>query len=229
MNYIVDNLIAYRILSMLVTPFKETDAYKLGIIDEVGHNLIKASKFTSQEQKDAYNYLTRLVFNLKKILNKLPGGDAKLKNIVAAFFLIKESYEKRQVVHEDNLINLINILEQKDITLVSEQLIVEEFFQVFLNEEGAPANVTGAAVSTDQAVIRKPKRFGRFVVNDKIFNKFADGKAKYRRWSQYLNNEDEGEMQIYKFAKKNPYSAIILHNGKDTKVISMERKKREKK
>ena len=34
------NLIAFKILTMLVTPFKETDAYKLGIIDENGMNLI---------------------------------------------------------------------------------------------------------------------------------------------------------------------------------------------
>ena len=36
MSRIVDNLVAYRILSMLVTPFDETEAYKLGIIDAHG-------------------------------------------------------------------------------------------------------------------------------------------------------------------------------------------------
>ena len=91
MARIVDNLIAYRILSMLVTPFEETDAYKLGIIDKDGHNLIKPSKLTMSEQKDAYSYLTRLVFNMKKIINKLPGSDSRIRNLIAAFWLVKES------------------------------------------------------------------------------------------------------------------------------------------
>jgi hypothetical protein len=33
MSRIVDNLIAYRILKMLVTNFDDTEAFKLGIID----------------------------------------------------------------------------------------------------------------------------------------------------------------------------------------------------
>lgn len=224
MPYVVDNLIAYRVLSMLVKPFVETDAYKLGIIDEMGNNLIKAKDFTKQEQKDAYNYLTRLVFNLKKLLAKLPGGDSKLKNVVAAFFLVKEAYQNRSTtINEQQLERLIEMLDE-GVILAEEQLIVEEFFQL-LSEE-APTNATGAAVSTDQPVIRKraPRRFARFVVNDEVYSKFTNGKAKFRKWSQYLNLEDEGQRQIYEFAKKNPDGVIILHNGKDTKSIRFNRK-----
>ena len=94
MSRIVDNLIAYRILSMLVKPFDETDAYKLGIIDAKGKILRKNSELKTDEERNAYTYLHRLVFNLKRILIKLPGGDTKLKNFVAALFLIKECYEK---------------------------------------------------------------------------------------------------------------------------------------
>lgn len=224
MPYVVDNLIAYRVLSMLAKPFVETDAYKLGIIDEMGNNLIKAKDFTKQEQKDAYNYLTRLVFNLKKLLAKLPGGDSKLKNVVAAFFLVKEAYQNHSTtITEQQLERLIEMLDE-GVILAEEQLIVEEFFQL-LSEE-APANATGAAVSTDQPVIRKraPRRFARFVVNDEVYSKFTNGKAKFRKWSQYLNLEDEGQRQIYEFAKKNPDGVIILHNGKDTKSIRFNRK-----
>lgn len=219
---IVDNLIAYRVLSMLVKPFVETEAFKLGIIDAQGKNLIPAKDFTTQEQKDAYNYLTRLVFNLKKIINKLPGGESKTKNIVAAFFLLKEAYKDRRVnVNEEDLMRLVNLQDQ-GLTLVEEQLIVEDFF---LCEDGAPANVTGAAVSTDIPVIKKkPKRFGRFIVNDDIYSKFSNGKAKFRKWSSYLNLENEGEKAIYDFARKNPNGVIILHNGKNTKAIRFNRR-----
>ena len=36
MSKTVDNIIAYRIISMLVKPFKDTDAFKDGISDERG-------------------------------------------------------------------------------------------------------------------------------------------------------------------------------------------------
>jgi hypothetical protein len=92
---IVDNLLAYRILSLLVRPFKETEAFKLGIVDENGKILKKASTLQTTQERDAYNYLTRLVFNLKRILMKLPGGENRLKSIIAAFYLVKECYEKK--------------------------------------------------------------------------------------------------------------------------------------
>lgn len=221
MAQVVDNLIAYRVLSMLVQPFSETKAFKLGIIDGEGNNLIKARDLTTVDQKDAYTYLHRLVFNLKKMLNKLPGGESKLKNLVAAFFLVKEAYSQR-VTHVDQarLVEVVNLLDGGAI-LVEEQLIVEEFLLV---EDGV-ANVTGAGVSTDAPVIRRrPRRFAKFVVNDGVFNKFRNGKAKFRRWASYLNLEDEGERQIYDFAKSHPTGVIILQNGMQVKSIRFNRR-----
>jgi hypothetical protein len=224
MNQIIDNIIAYKILSMLVKPFTDTDAYKLGIIDDKGNNLIKTKDLTTQEQKNAYNYLVKLVFNLKKILNKLPGGESKLKNVVAAFFLVKESYINRQKVDSQAVEHLISLLDS-GVILAEEQLIVEEFFSIVLLNEDAPANATGAGVSTDGPVVRRPaRRFARFVVNDEVYNKFSNGKTKFRKWAQYLNLEDEGQQEIYKFAKKHPNGVIILHNGKETKAIRFNRK-----
>lgn len=217
----IDNLIAFRVLSMLVKPFNETDAYKLGIIDEKGTNLIKTRDLLTSEQRSAYTYLHRLVFNLKKIINKLPGGESKLKNLIAAFFLFKESYQSRSVrVDEYQLEKVISLLDE-GVVFAEEQLVVEEF--VSLNED-APVNATGPAVATDQPVIRRrPKRFARFVVNDEVYNRFGGGKAKFRKWSEYLNLEDDGQRQIYEFAKKNPNGVIILHNGKNTKAIRFNR------
>ena len=223
MSQVIDNLIAYRVLSMLVKPFKDTDAYKLGIIDDKGNNLIKSRDFTKQEQKDAYNYLTRLVFNLKKLLGKLPGGDNKTKNLIAALFLIKEAHNKRlSQVDESRLSFILNLMDD-GVCLAEEQLVVEDF--LLLEDGAAIANVTGPGVSTDQPVIRKkPRRFARFVVNDEVYNKFTNGKAKFRKWSQYLNLEDEGQKEIYKFARKHHNGVIILHNGKDTKSIRFNRR-----
>jgi hypothetical protein len=231
MAAVVDNLIAYRVLSMLVKPFVETDAYKLGIIDEKGTNLIRSRDFTSSEQKDAYTYLHRLVFNLKRLLGKLPGGDSKLKNIVAAFYLVKEAYSERRVnIDERDLEAMIKLLDD-GLTLVEEQLVVEEFLLCEEGEGGAPAptsgpaNVTGSRVSTDIPVIRrKPKRFARFTVNDELYNKFSNGKAKFRKWASYLNLEHDGERVIYEFARKNPNAVIILHNSKNSRAIRFNRR-----
>jgi len=148
MSVLVDNLIAYRVLSMLVKPFEETDAYRLGIIDKDGNNLIKSSKLKTSEQREAYTYLHRLVFNLKKILNRLPGGDSKTKNLVAALWLVKEAYTYKETITEEQLQHLLEQL--NSVTLVEEELEVRRF----LNEDGI-ANVTGPGVSTDKPVIRK--------------------------------------------------------------------------
>ena len=159
MSRIVDNLIAYKILTMLITPFEETQAYKLGIIDKDGKNLIKTTKLDTSEQKDAYSYLNRLVFNIKKIINRLPGGDNKLKNLIAGLWLVKESYENKRTFMFEDCTKLLRVLE--NITLVEEEITVIKFLhekQKELSEDGeggAPTNSTGASVSTDIAVPKK--------------------------------------------------------------------------
>jgi hypothetical protein len=135
---------------MLVTPFEETQAFKLGIIDKTGKNLKKASSFKTTEEKDAYSYLHRLVFNMKKIVNKLPGGESKLKSLIAALFLVKEYYEsgsRTTSLMEERYTKIMEVL-KNNVTLVEEEIIVKKF----IDEEGI-ANVTGAAVSTDQPKI----------------------------------------------------------------------------
>ena len=224
MSRIVDNLIAYRILSMLVTPFDKTSAYRLGIIDEKGKILRKMTDLRTDEERTAYTYLHRLVFNLKRILIKLPGGDSKLKNIVAAFFLIKECYEKNDTTAllEEKYMIILQKLEEQNITLVEEELFIEEF--LMLNEDGI-ANVTGAGVSTDIPVakMKSGRRYAAFIVNDDIFKRFKKGKKKFSQWKEYLNLEDEGEQLIYKYATKNPKGILILKNGSNQKAIRFNR------
>lgn len=155
MSQIVDNLIAYRVLTMLVKPFSETDAYRLGIIDNKGKNLIRPSSLSTTEEKSAYTFLHRLVFNMKKIINKLPGGESKLKSVISAYFLIREYYEKND--------RSTSMMEQKfhklmetDAILAEESILVEKFIKKIEEEgEGAPANVTGAGVSTDIPLPKK--------------------------------------------------------------------------
>lgn len=80
----------YKFIRLLVTPWKDTDAYKLGIIDDKGKILIRPSQFTTTEQKDAYTFFNRLVFNIKRLLEKVPGGSSKIASYAAALYLLKE-------------------------------------------------------------------------------------------------------------------------------------------
>ena len=90
MGRAIDSLIVFRFLKLLVTPFDETKAYELGIIDENGKNLRKSSKLNTEEERESYTILHRLVFNIKKLIEKVPGGKTKLGSYAAALFLIKE-------------------------------------------------------------------------------------------------------------------------------------------
>lgn len=125
MSALVDNVIALKLLKMLVTPFDHTEAFKLGIIDAKGKVLRPASTLKTQEERNAYDYLDRLVFNVKRLVNKLPGGESQLKNLTAAYFMVKEKYEgKSSYINEAQFTALVAKLDR--VTLVEEQLAVEE-------------------------------------------------------------------------------------------------------
>ena len=161
MSRIVDNLIAYRILSMLVTPFIETKAYKLGIIDAQGKNLKKTSELKTSEERDSYSYLHRLVFNMKKILGKLPGGDSKLKNLIAALWLVKEAYQSKDRTTSLMEQKFNHILDKvnEGVVLVEEEIEVRKFLAVLAEEGGAvggaPANNTSGASVNEPKIQKK--------------------------------------------------------------------------
>jgi hypothetical protein len=153
---LMDNIIAAKLLYMLVTPFDKTDAFKLGIVDAKGKLLRHAKDLKTQAEKDAFNYLTRLIFNLKRLINKLPGGESNIKNLVAAYYFVKEKVEtKTAFVSEQQFKNLVQRLEK--VTLVEEEIVIEKLLKQIAEdgEGGGVANVTGAAVSTDQPKIGK--------------------------------------------------------------------------
>jgi hypothetical protein len=90
MGKFVDSIIAFRILHMLVTNFEDTDAFRLGIIDKNGKELKHMKDLNTVQMRDAYTLLHRLVFRLKRIINKVPIENKKLVSIAAAYSLVKE-------------------------------------------------------------------------------------------------------------------------------------------
>ena len=93
MSRAIDLFVTYRFLKLLVTPWKKQEAYKQGIIDANGKTLIKSRDFTKDDQRQSFTLLHRLVFNCKRILNKIPFVRSQLGTYAAALFLLKEHYK----------------------------------------------------------------------------------------------------------------------------------------
>lgn len=86
-----DLFYTFRFLKLLVTPWEKTEAFNLGLIDDTGKR-DKSIKISTSEQKSAYTAFHRLVFNVKRLMEKVPGGSSRLASYAAALYLIKEKY-----------------------------------------------------------------------------------------------------------------------------------------
>lgn len=84
-----DLVYTFRFLKLLITAFEDTEAYKLGLIDGKGKRIKKAD---SADERAAYTPFHRLVFNIKKLIAKAPGGSTKIASYAAALYLLKEKF-----------------------------------------------------------------------------------------------------------------------------------------
>lgn len=100
----------YQIIKKLTTPFDQTDAFKFGIIDKDGNILRKRRTLKTQQEKESYTVLDTLVFNIKKILQRL-GGGSRLSSYVAALWLLKE--EKRWNYFEKRELQMLDLIESE--------------------------------------------------------------------------------------------------------------------
>ena len=145
MSRFVDSLITYRILRLLTTPFEETDAFKLGIIDSKGKELKKMSQLNSVQERDAYTILHRLVYRLKKIIERVPIENKKILSYAAALALIKEQYSagSEPINLEELYLEKLNTQLDEEIQYIHDTLnnTYTLTFKQFLAD--APANNAG--------------------------------------------------------------------------------------
>lgn len=102
MGRAIDLFVTYRFIKLLVTPFDQTPAFKLGIIDKDGNRVMEKTVsrgmqptvLIGDEKKSAYTILHKLVFNIKKIFDKVPGLRTKLGTYAAALFLLKDTFKE---------------------------------------------------------------------------------------------------------------------------------------
>lgn len=115
-----DLVYTIRFLKLLVTPFEDTEAFKAGIIDADG-NKNKDFSLNSSDDREAYrtHYTTfhRLVFNLKRIMAKAPGGQSVVARYGAALALIKEhgelSDKNVEKIHKETGIDILDCLAEQ--------------------------------------------------------------------------------------------------------------------
>lgn len=125
----------YTFLKKLVTPFNKTKAFELGIIDERGNVLRKKSTLRSEEERDAYTLSDRLIWNLKRLIEKIPGGKTKIASYAAALFLLKEHENSNVMVDEKEMERLLTqYIEDIENDTLSEQyhtnMTDKEFVQI---------------------------------------------------------------------------------------------------
>ena len=156
MGRAIDLFVTYRFIKLLVTPFKDTPAFKLGIIDENGNRVIppkpktgawdkRPRSLNTTEEKDAYTVLHKLVFNIKKLFGKVPGLRTKLGTYSAALFLLKDTFKES----------------------VDDPDVFEREFMKYLKEEGYEIDdtITENVIGFGEVL---PK--GEYVLNNDILN-----------------------------------------------------------
>ena len=134
MANVADTYMIYQVLKRLTTPFNETKAFELGLIDKDGKLLKKAK---TKDEKNAYTYFDRFIFNLKRLLHRV-GLKSKFASYGAALFLLKEDRNGYMPTDQEMLKGVLE-----------EELYLRQNYAKNLSmlREDAPANATGAAVA----------------------------------------------------------------------------------
>lgn len=218
----------YQFIKKLVTPFTETEAYKLGIIDENGKVLKKRSTLNKIAEREAYTLSDTLIFNLKKILAKIPGGSTKFATFAAALFLIKEDKNINHYLNDSYLTEeFTKFLHECKNNTNDVDLLIEEYDakEKFLLENGLSVGggqIAGLGVDNPELpnqaeppMKKKRKKFAGatvFEVDSDRYMKARLGKKKYVKYEKYVGNDDIGE-EIRRFARENPKEAIILQDN----------------
>ena len=143
MGRLVDSVIAYRILRMLTIPFEETDAYRLGIIDNKGKELKKMSQLHTGNELAAYTILHRMVYRIKRIIEKVPVDNKRIITFAAALSLIKENYQNNcePINLELQYLNRLDTDLTEEVKYIQENFNTKKIYTFKQYSEDAAANV----------------------------------------------------------------------------------------
>ena len=209
----------YQFLKKLVTPFNKTKAFDLGIIDEKGKILKRRRDLEGSEEKDAYNLSDTLIWNIKKLMGKIPGGKSRLASYAAALWLIKEQQDGYKITEEELELQFFDQFEKiYNNDLEFDSATLKKFEDILYEDSPTTAMGGGNIAVRGIPLLKKPpkglvmKRFGGidvFAIDPTYFQKSRLGKKKYTRYSGYVGEDEAGEY-IRAFARKYPKKPIIV-------------------
>ena len=209
----------YQFLKKLVTPFEKTKAFELGIIDEKGKILKRRRDLETSEEKDAYNLSDTLIWNIKKLMGKIPGGKSRIASYAAALYLIKEQSDGYKVTEEELELQFFDTFERMyNNDLEFDARTLKKFEDVLIEDTPTTNMGSGNIATRGIPLLKNPpkgvvmKRFGGidvFSLDPKHFQKSRLGKKKYTRYSGYVGEDEAGEY-IRAFARKYPKKPIIV-------------------
>ena len=139
-----DLYFVFRFLRLLTMDYKKTDAYKYKIIDAKGKPLRKSSELETTDEKASYTMLHRMVFKIRRLIEKVPiVGKSILLNYAAALFLLKEQNNPRVWTDENYATRKLNEFLENEDWVESAKILREEVEQMsrlkfgeYLTEDG---------------------------------------------------------------------------------------------
>lgn len=139
----IDLYMVYSFIKRLATPFSEWDAFKAGIIDEKG-NILKKINQRSADEKSNFTKFDLLVLKIKRLLEKIPGGNTRIASYAAALYLIKEQNGfTKEFNFEPNLF-------LEDTSIIT--YVTETVNQEMNEDEGGPTNSVGSGAIAGMGV-----------------------------------------------------------------------------
>lgn len=172
----VDLFLIYQFIKRLATPFKDWEAFKEGVINEKGEVLIKSKDRHTVAQRKSLQKFDLLVLKLKKLLEKVPGGNTRLGSFAAAMWLIKENdeaIEAAETLTEEDLM----IAWSEQVSLIAEKTSINEQYEFFEETNVAGADFaqqytdSGANYSRKLKKNKKPAEIG----TDELVRRYRKG------------------------------------------------------
>ncbi len=211
LNKAIDLVYVVRFLRTLTTPWTAMDAFRTGVINATGDVIVPKSK-QSEAQKDSYSKFDVLVWNLKKLIEKVPLGKSTVAKYTAALALLKEDVapEEFNVL----VLEFAKYLESSNDKESVELLMNENFTGGIDMVDGGRKKVHADEEHAGDAV---------FHVDPEVFHKSMQGKSRYARYKTYVG-EDEIGVKVKDYAKSNPNKNVMLKDKQSGALLYLRRK-----
>jgi hypothetical protein len=205
---VLDTGLLYGFMRRLLTPFNNTDAFRLGLIDANGKRL-RSPK--TPEEVNVDRPFDRVVLNLKRMIAKVGGGN--MTTAAIALFLLREQNIEKFYDRPDLLQEAFDHAHLASKFYPNVETIIHDTIS-----EDAPVNAVGGGAIAGLGVGAQGepgvKRFAGvrlFDVKSNKFHKAIKGKKKFSNFKHWVETEDAEDVKTY--AAAYPKRPILVRNA----------------